>query len=326
VRAADPTGNITNSYGILSDGHVQIQAAKELRLADSDSSHYVGLKSPATVTTNQIYTLPTEDGDAGAALVTDGSGALSWEITGSGAGEINYIENNNGKSALDQSQTDDVGDWIDSSTGVDSSITSTAADIPRSPLQTTGIKLTFINDSGAEHYTRIRFRVPPADRNKKLKIEWAQLVDSYVASTAKVELYNYSDNYSTGETEVALHGDVSGESYLPNQTGVYYNEFDADSREYYELRIVNAGATAGTITLNDVVVGPGKLHSGAVVTAWKSAPVTVEQLLWPLHSAKERPIVTIGVSAIPWNGRTTYEQRPTVLPVRALTCGLFQTA
>lgn len=61
-----------------------INAAGELRLADTDSSHYVGFKSPGTVTTNRIWTLPAADGTSGQALVTNGSGTLSWASAGGG--------------------------------------------------------------------------------------------------------------------------------------------------------------------------------------------------------------------------------------------------
>lgn len=63
---------------------LQINAAGELRLADSDSSNYVGFKSPATVSTNKIWTLPSADGTSGQVLSTDGAGALSWATAGGG--------------------------------------------------------------------------------------------------------------------------------------------------------------------------------------------------------------------------------------------------
>jgi hypothetical protein len=66
-----------------------VNAANDLRLADTDSSHYVGFKAPATVTTNKIWTLPSADGTAGQVLSTDGSATLSWETAG-GGGSIGY--------------------------------------------------------------------------------------------------------------------------------------------------------------------------------------------------------------------------------------------
>ena len=62
-----------------------LNATAELRLADTDSSNYVGFKSPATVTSNKIWTLPSADGTSGQVLRTDGSGTLSWATAGGGA-------------------------------------------------------------------------------------------------------------------------------------------------------------------------------------------------------------------------------------------------
>ena len=65
---------------------VTLNAQADLRFADSDSSHYVGFKAPATVTANNIWTLPAEDGSNTQVLTTDGSGTLSWTDGGGGGG------------------------------------------------------------------------------------------------------------------------------------------------------------------------------------------------------------------------------------------------
>lgn len=62
-----------------------LNATAELRLADTDSTHYVGFKAPATVSTNRIWTLPSADGSAGQTLSTNGSGTLSWSTPSTGA-------------------------------------------------------------------------------------------------------------------------------------------------------------------------------------------------------------------------------------------------
>jgi hypothetical protein len=67
-----------------SSEHLTLNATKELRLADTDSTHYVGFKSPGTVTTNKVWTLPSADGTAGQVLSTDGSATLSWATAGGG--------------------------------------------------------------------------------------------------------------------------------------------------------------------------------------------------------------------------------------------------
>jgi hypothetical protein len=62
-----------------------LNATAELRLADTDSTHYVGFKAPGTVTTNRIWTLPAADGTAGQVLSTDGSGTFSFSTPAAGA-------------------------------------------------------------------------------------------------------------------------------------------------------------------------------------------------------------------------------------------------
>lgn len=205
----------------------------------------------------------------GDVLTFDGS---NWvpDTGGAGSGEVNFNLNPNAVSALDNSVANDIGDWISTSpsNGAFANRVTTTSIIPRYPFQTTGIQI--VNDSPlVSDHVRLRFQVPPADRGKKLKIEWAQFVGtSYESGDLEVELYSYSDAYSTGETEVTL----SGGNSIPAQTGVYYNEFDSDDREYYEMRIVQAvagGLADDYIVLNDVIIGPGKLHSGGIVTAWE---------------------------------------------------------
>jgi len=71
--------------GAVATTALTLNATAELRLADTDSSHYVGFKAPGTVSTNRIWTLPSADGTAGQMLSTNGSGTLSWSTAGGGA-------------------------------------------------------------------------------------------------------------------------------------------------------------------------------------------------------------------------------------------------
>jgi len=68
-----------------------LNATAELRLADTDSSHYVGFKAPGTVTTNRIWTLPSADGTAGQVLSTDGSGTFSFTTAGGGGAAFSEL-------------------------------------------------------------------------------------------------------------------------------------------------------------------------------------------------------------------------------------------
>ena len=75
------TANATNlnvSGTSTFSNDVTLNSQSDLRFADSDSSNYIALQAPATINTNFTLTLPTNDGVANQALVTDGSGTLSF--------------------------------------------------------------------------------------------------------------------------------------------------------------------------------------------------------------------------------------------------------
>ena len=62
--------------------NITLNAQADLRFGDADSSNYVALQAPATVSSNVTFTLPAADGTSGQALVTDASGNLSFAAAG----------------------------------------------------------------------------------------------------------------------------------------------------------------------------------------------------------------------------------------------------
>ena len=84
LAGSETLSNKTLSSAVATTA-LTLNATAELRLADTDSSHYVGFKAPGTVSTNRIWTLPSADGTAGQMLSTNGSGTLSWSTAGGGA-------------------------------------------------------------------------------------------------------------------------------------------------------------------------------------------------------------------------------------------------
>ena len=63
---------------------LQTRHQGDKRLGDANSSHYVGFKAPATVSSSLVWTLPAADGTANYLLKTDGSGNLAWTADNSG--------------------------------------------------------------------------------------------------------------------------------------------------------------------------------------------------------------------------------------------------
>ena len=90
---------------------IELGAQRELRFEDADSSAYVGFKSPATVSTNLVWTLPATDGTSGQLLSTNGSAVLSWATAGGGGTTFTYSSSAPGSpSAGDE--------WLDSTSGI----------------------------------------------------------------------------------------------------------------------------------------------------------------------------------------------------------------
>ena len=95
VRVHD--GSTAGGFALAKEtgtSNITLNAQAELRLGDSDSSNYVGFKSPGTVSTNLIFTLPSADGTAGQAIVTDASGNLSFAAAGATVSQDNSSNTN----------------------------------------------------------------------------------------------------------------------------------------------------------------------------------------------------------------------------------------
>lgn len=63
---------------------VNITGQGDLRLEDTTGGEYVALQAPGTLAASYTLTMPADDGTNGQALITDGSGNLSWSTAASG--------------------------------------------------------------------------------------------------------------------------------------------------------------------------------------------------------------------------------------------------
>lgn len=91
---------------------LELAAQRELRFEDADSSNYVGFKSPATVTTNRVWTLPAADGTNGQVLSTNGTGTLAFATAAGGATLVDAGNFDNGTSTVSTSATIDGGSFV----------------------------------------------------------------------------------------------------------------------------------------------------------------------------------------------------------------------
>jgi len=89
VTATGFTGALNGTLGATTPAtvvatQVDITAQGDLRLQDTTGGEYVALQAPGTIAASYTLTLPVDDGTAGQALITDGSGVLSWSTAASG--------------------------------------------------------------------------------------------------------------------------------------------------------------------------------------------------------------------------------------------------
>lgn len=72
-------GATTPSTAIFSTATLSDQGQLRLRELTANGSDYVALQSPASLASSYTITLPSANGAAGYALITDGAGNLSWQ-------------------------------------------------------------------------------------------------------------------------------------------------------------------------------------------------------------------------------------------------------
>lgn len=85
VELAQYNGNVLIGTGVSKNealhvnGVISANARNPVRFYDTDSSHYVALRSPNSVTpANVTWSLPAADGLTNQVLVTDGTANLAW--------------------------------------------------------------------------------------------------------------------------------------------------------------------------------------------------------------------------------------------------------
>ena len=85
VTAADNqniTLSPTGTGSVVITNNTILNAQSDLRFADADSSNYVAFQGASTIAANVTWTLPSADGTANQAIVTNASGVLSFATPG----------------------------------------------------------------------------------------------------------------------------------------------------------------------------------------------------------------------------------------------------
>jgi hypothetical protein len=86
---AGPLGAATPNTVVATQ--VNVTAQGDVRFEDTTGGQYVALQAPGTVATNVIFTLPGADGTNGQAIVTNGSGVLSFGNAGVSQAKVTAI-------------------------------------------------------------------------------------------------------------------------------------------------------------------------------------------------------------------------------------------
>ena len=134
TSGSNPTTIDSPSFTTL----VNLNNQAELRFleASGNGTNYVGFEAPANIAANKIWVLPSVDGTSGQALVTDGSGTLSWAAAGGGASGDGGTFNAGITSSIYVSVTSGIGTTV-----------SELNDITTGP----GIAYTFPSTSGKKY-------------------------------------------------------------------------------------------------------------------------------------------------------------------------------
>jgi len=108
----------SNQIGVSASGTEQLSfdqngiflgLQNEVRFGDANSSHYAAIKAPSTITSNFTLTLPTNDGNSGQFLQTNGSGVLSFATVSTFSGAASALTGNTLASGVTNSSLTSVG-------------------------------------------------------------------------------------------------------------------------------------------------------------------------------------------------------------------------
>ena len=96
LTAAGLSGPLNGTVGATTPStvvatQVNVTAQGDVRFEDTTGGQYVALQAPGTVSTNVTFTLPGADGTNGQAIVTNGSGVLSFAAAGVSQAKVTAI-------------------------------------------------------------------------------------------------------------------------------------------------------------------------------------------------------------------------------------------
>lgn len=194
-------------------------------------------------------------------VFVDGVDVTAPTASGSGGGGLlNLNPNPDAEAAVNLGDTNGIGDYVASGTGVTAARTADPAEIPLSPVKTSAIKLILSDDLGGNEYVALRLLVPESAKNRKLGLLWWQLPNAYTSGDLKVQVFkNSASDFSGSYTEVPIDGITGGIEIAAVAGDFGPAGIDWDDSDALEIRWVNNGGTSGHLSLSDVTVTPSKM-------------------------------------------------------------------
>ena len=210
-------------------------SAGVLRLYEDtdDGANFASFQVPA-LSSNTVYTLPSDDGDSGEQLQTNGSGTLSWETAGSGSGlqESTYIVD----------PEDSLGDYTDIQSAIDALTSSGGQIFVREGTYTLSTGLTI------------------ADNDITIVGEGRSTIISFNASTVPTAL---SNSGTTQRTALEFRNLLFSQSGGTGGTCVDFTYFSMSTFENVDCTGANTGYKASaTNTHYNTIISPTISVSG----------------------------------------------------------------
>ena len=231
---------------------ITLNAQKDVRFADSDSSNWVAFQAPATISSNVTWTLPAADGTSNQVLATNGSGTLSWTtVSASPGGSTTQVQYNNAGSFAGSANL--TFDGTNLSSG--GTITGTKLIPTGSSATGNGIYLPATNSVGISTNGSERFRMN--------------------SSGSAFFSGNYTVDYpGSGNTTTGIYFESSGQLCVSRDNTVA-GRFNRNTSDGTVISIAQDGVEEGTISVSGTTVS----YNGGNLSRWAQMPGTKDDTL-----------------------------------------------
>jgi hypothetical protein len=274
VRANGGAGD--DFFAIDADG-VYVGASHDTSAAIDITSTTQGLGLPNMTSTQRDAISSPKTGlkiwntTTSAENVYDGSAWAATGGTGSGSGEINYITNGDAETDTTGWATYDDGASavpVNGTGGSSSTLTLTAqgTTILRG---TQSFKLAHSAADGQGEGVSYDFTIDAADKNKLLKLAFDYNTDAaYVNEDIKVYVYDVTNTTLITPSDNGIIGVDKDDNSSGSRTIGWASTDSVSYRLIFHLTTTNASAY--DLYFDNVIVGPGSVATGAVITAWEA--------------------------------------------------------